>query len=149
MLVCHRNPPYFSPSDSLSGRSLIPICKPGGVEKATLLIPIEWDATPLQPSPPTLNNFLRSHGEVAGTYLYSWVERGTLLIPLRLKACPSQKPPGNFFFKSPTHLSNGNQEMITNLKSSWFLNKFSSSVPQEMYGEHYGENAYWCQGVMG
>ena len=35
----------------------MPIYKPGGVEKATLLIPIGWDANPLQLSPPTLNNF--------------------------------------------------------------------------------------------
>ena len=36
------------------------------------------------------------------------------------------------------------KEMITNLKSSWFLNKFSLSAPQEMYREQYGEYAYWC-----
>ena len=36
------------------------------------------------------------------------------------------------------------KEMITNYRSSWLLNKFSLSVPQEMYGEQYGEYTYWC-----
>ena len=36
------------------------------------------------------------------------------------------------------------KEMITNWKSSWFLNKFSLLAPQEMYREQYGEYAYWC-----
>ena len=36
------------------------------------------------------------------------------------------------------------KEMITNLKSSWFLNKFSLSALQEMYREQYGEYAFWC-----
>ena len=29
------------------------------------------------------------------------------------------------------------------------LNKFSLSVPQEMYREQYGEYAYWVSGVKG
>ena len=34
------------------------------------------------------------------------------------------------------------KEMIIN--SSWFLNKFSLSALQEMYGEQNGEYSYWC-----
>ena len=41
------------------------------------------------------------------------------------------------------------KEMITNSRSSWLLNKFSLSAPQEMYREQYGEYAYWCEGVKG
>ena len=36
------------------------------------------------------------------------------------------------------------EEMITNFSSSWLLNKFSLSASLEMYGEQYGEYAYWC-----
>ena len=36
------------------------------------------------------------------------------------------------------------KEMITNLRISWLLNKFSLSAPWEMYGEEYGEYQYWC-----
>ena len=35
----------------------------------------------------------------------------------------------------------GIEEMITN---SRLLNKFSLSASLEMYGEQYGEYAYWC-----
>ena len=35
------------------------------------------------------------------------------------------------------------KEMITNWKSSWLLNKFSLSAPQEMYKQQYGEYTYW------
>ena len=33
-------------------------------------------------------------------------------------------------------------EMITNLRTSWLLKKFSSSTPYEMYREQYGEYTY-------
>ena len=36
------------------------------------------------------------------------------------------------------------KEMITNLESSWFSSKFSSSALEEMYREQYGEYANWC-----
>ena len=36
------------------------------------------------------------------------------------------------------------EEMITNKSSSWLLNKFSFSACFKMYGEQYGEYAYWC-----
>ena len=36
------------------------------------------------------------------------------------------------------------QEMITNLRSSRLLNKFSFSTSEEIYREKYGEYAYWC-----
>ena len=36
------------------------------------------------------------------------------------------------------------KEMITNKRSSWLLNKFSLSAPEEMYREQCGEYAYWC-----
>ena len=35
------------------------------------------------------------------------------------------------------------EEMITNWRSSWLLNKFSLSASLEMYGEQYEEYAYW------
>ena len=34
------------------------------------------------------------------------------------------------------------KEMITNKRSSYLLNKFSSSAPWEIYRELYGEYAY-------
>ena len=36
------------------------------------------------------------------------------------------------------------EEVITNLRNSWLLNKFSLSASLEMYGEQYREYAYWC-----
>ena len=39
------------------------------------------------------------------------------------------------------------EEMITNLSSSWLLNKFSLSASLEMYREQYGEYAFRCYGV--
>ena len=36
------------------------------------------------------------------------------------------------------------EEVITNLSNSWLLNKFSMLASLEMYGEQYGEYAYWC-----
>ena len=39
------------------------------------------------------------------------------------------------------------KEMITNSRSSWLLNKFSLSAPQEMCKKQKGEYAYWCYGV--
>ena len=41
------------------------------------------------------------------------------------------------------------KEMITNLRSSWLLFKFSLSETFEMYRERYGEYAYWFEGVKG
>ena len=41
------------------------------------------------------------------------------------------------------------EEMINNKCSSWLWNKFSFSASLEMYGEQYGEYAYWCEGVKG
>ena len=35
------------------------------------------------------------------------------------------------------------KEIITNLRSSWLLNKFSLSAPYEMFREYYREYAYW------
>ena len=35
------------------------------------------------------------------------------------------------------------KEMITNQSSSWLLTKFFSLEPWYMYGEQYGEYAYW------
>ena len=35
------------------------------------------------------------------------------------------------------------KEMITSEKSFWLVNKFSLSVPQEMYEDQDGEYAYW------
>ena len=35
------------------------------------------------------------------------------------------------------------KEVITNQISFWLVNKFSLSIPQEMYKEQYGEYAYW------
>ena len=34
--------------------------------------------------------------------------------------------------------------MITYLISSWSLNKFPLTAPQDVYGEQYGGYAYWC-----
>ena len=34
--------------------------------------------------------------------------------------------------------------MITYLRSSWSLNKFSLTAPQDVYGEQYRGYAYWC-----
>ena len=39
------------------------------------------------------------------------------------------------------------EEMITNESSSQLLNKLSLSASLEVYGEQYGEYAYWCKGV--
>ena len=36
------------------------------------------------------------------------------------------------------------EKMINNESSSWLLNKFSFSASLEIYGEQYGEYAYWC-----
>ena len=36
------------------------------------------------------------------------------------------------------------EEMITNLRSSWLLNKFSLSAPQEKYREQYREYLNEC-----
>ena len=33
------------------------------------------------------------------------------------------------------------------VKKLWLINKFSLSVPKEMYREQYGEYVYWCLGV--
>ena len=45
------------------------------------------------------------------------------------------------------------KEMISNEKSFWSVNKFSSSVPWELYkelhGEQYGDCAFWYKGVKG
>ena len=41
------------------------------------------------------------------------------------------------------------KEMLTNLSSSWLLNKFSLPAPWGMYSEQYGEYGYCCQGVEG
>ena len=41
------------------------------------------------------------------------------------------------------------KEMITTQGSSWLMNKFSLSEPQEMSRESYGDYAYWCYGVKG
>ena len=38
------------------------------------------------------------------------------------------------------------KEMITNYRSSWLLNKFSLSAPQEMYGEYI--LMLGCKGLM-
>ena len=35
-------------------------------------------------------------------------------------------------------------EMVTREGIFWLANKFSLSVPLEMYKEQYGEYAYWC-----
>ena len=35
------------------------------------------------------------------------------------------------------------KEMIINWRTSWLLNKFSFPAHQDMYGEQYGEYAYW------
>ena len=40
-------------------------------------------------------------------------------------------------------------EMITNWRNSWLLNKFSPSSSLEMYREQDGEYAFWCEGVKG
>ena len=43
--------------------------------------------------------------------------------------------------------------MISNEKSFWSVNKFSLSVPwelyKELYGEQYGDYAFWYKGVKG
>ena len=39
--------------------------------------------------------------------------------------------------------NNGQPEKV------WLWNKFSLSVPKEMYREEYREYGYWCQGVKG
>ena len=36
------------------------------------------------------------------------------------------------------------RKMIINWKSSWSWKKFSLSPPKEMFGEQYGEYAFWC-----
>ena len=36
------------------------------------------------------------------------------------------------------------KEMITNWISSWYLNKFFLSVPNEVFGEQNGEYAHQC-----
>lgn len=36
------------------------------------------------------------------------------------------------------------KEMITNWRSSWYLNKFFLSVPNEVFGEQNGEYAHQC-----
>ena len=45
------------------------------------------------------------------------------------------------------------KEMISNEKSFWSVNKFSLSVPwelyKELYGEQYGDYAFWYKGVKG
>ena len=45
------------------------------------------------------------------------------------------------------------KEMISNEKSFWSVNKFSLSVPWELYkkqyGEQYGDYAFWYKGVKG
>ena len=38
------------------------------------------------------------------------------------------------------------KEMVTGAWTFWFANKFSSSAPQEMYKEQYGEYACWSYG---
>ena len=35
-------------------------------------------------------------------------------------------------------------KMNTQSRSSWLLNKFSFSIPYEMYTKQWGEYAYWC-----
>ena len=40
-----------------------------------------------------------------------------------------------------------NIELITNLRSSWLLNKFSFLALWEMCRKQYGEYAYWYKGV--
>ena len=35
------------------------------------------------------------------------------------------------------------KEIIINWRTSWLLNKFSFPAHQEIYGEQYGEYAYW------
>ena len=35
------------------------------------------------------------------------------------------------------------EKMITNLSSSWLLNKFSLLAALEVYREQYGEYLYW------
>ena len=57
-------------------------------------------------------------------------------------------PESDWYPISPYHITPesrmkvmGIEEMITN---SRLLNKFSLSASLEMYGEQYGEYAYWC-----
>ena len=41
-------------------------------------------------------------------------------------------------------------EMITNWRGArWLRNKFFMSASWDMYGEQYGESAWWCWGVQG
>ena len=66
------------------------------------------------------------------------------LNPLTPKSDQILISPYNYITLESNVKVTGIKEMITYISSSWFLNKFSLSVLQEMYREQYGEYSYWC-----
>ena len=62
--------------------------------------------------------------------------------PLTLKSDQHLISPYNITSEAYIKVKRMN-EMITNYRNSWFLNKFSLTAPKEMYGERYGKYAYW------